>query len=233
MNDYVTKLRKKYSKNGYFSLTDKEKIILLLSYSEKGDNSEKFAEKIFELYGNLHAAVNSDMVFLQKISGISFESSVLINLISQLKRKSNLELLSKIHINTPANAKLFFSAYLHGKRFELVAVVAADKRFKIKNTAVIAYGGFSEVHFPIRAIADFALKNEHEYIFVAHSHPVSDEYASLSDISVTLKIKEAVEAVGMKFVDHIIVGVDASSSIREFNNELFSSIPEYEKNINY
>lgn len=229
MVDFVMELRNKYRKNGYSSLTDKEKILLLLSYSEKGENVAISAEKIYEIYGDLHTAADSDAVFVKKISEISSESAVLINLISQLKRKSDLELLYLIRINTPENAKRFFTAFLRGKHLELVAVATADKRFKIKNTAVIAYGGFSEVHFPIRAITDFALKNEQEYIFIAHSHPVSDENPSQSDISTTLKIKEAVEAVGMKFADHIIVGIDAATSLREYNYEMFSSIPEYDR----
>jgi DNA repair protein RadC len=229
MVDFVTELRNKYRKNGYFSLTDKEKIILLLSYSEKCDNVNMSADKISEIYGNLHNAADCDAVFMQKICGISSESAVLINLISQLKRKSNLEFLLHIYLNSHENAKKFFSAYLRGKNLESVAAAAVDKRFRIRNTAIIAYGGFSEVHFPIRAITDFALKNEQEYIFIAHSHPASDEKPSQSDISTTLKIKEAVEAVGMKFADHIIVGVDDASSLRKYNREFFSSIPEYDK----
>ncbi|MBR6580277.1 MAG: JAB domain-containing protein [Ruminococcus sp.] len=229
MVDLVTELRKKYKKYGYSSLTDKEKIILLLSFSEKGESIIYSADKIHEIYGNLHIAADSDVVFMQKICEISSESAVLINLISQLKRKSDLELLSQVRINTPENSKRFFTAFLRGKHLELVAVAAADKRFKIKHAAVIAYGGFSEVHFPMRAITDFALKNGQEYIFIAHSHPVSDENPSQSDISTTLKIKKAVEAVGMKFVDHIIVGIDSATSLREYNYEMFSSIPEYDR----
>lgn len=227
MVDLVTELRKKYKKYGYSSLTDKEKIILLLSFSEKGDSIIYSADKIHEIYGNLHTAADYDAVFLQKICGISPESAVLLNLISQFRRKSDLELILRNRLNTSENAKKFFSAFLRGKNVESVAAAAVDKRFRIKNVAIIAYGGFSEVHFPIRAIADFALKNEQEYIFISHSHPNSNDKPSQSDISTTLKIKEAVEAVGMKFADHIIVGLNSTCSLREIKSELFMSIPEY------
>ena len=114
MVDFVTELRNKYRKNGYFSLTDKEKIILLLSYSEKCDNVNMSADKISEIYGNLHNAADCDAVFMQKICGISSESAVLINLISQLKRKSNLEfLLFRRHIQYH---KRSFCQYLKQKQ---------------------------------------------------------------------------------------------------------------------
>lgn len=227
MVDIITELRKKYTKEGYSALTDREKILLLMSYSEKGDNIKNNADKIYEIYGNLHTAADSDPLFLQKICDISQESAVLLNLISQLKRKADLETIWKNRLNNTENAKKFFSAYLRGKNKESVAVAVADKRFKIKNVALIAYGTFSEVHFPIRAIVDFALKNEKEYVFIAHCHPDSNNRPSQSDISTTFKVKDAVESIGMKFADHIIIGNDSAFSLCEHKKELFTSIPEY------
>lgn len=227
MNNLISEIRKKYTESGYTSLTDSEKLVLLLSYSESGNNAEMSAEKISEIYGNLHTAADSDLIFLMKECKISSSSAILLNLISEIKRKSEIDLAIKNRINTVFNAKKFFSAYLRGKNTEYVAAVATDTKFRIKNAAIIAYGGFSEVHVPIRSITDFALKSEGVYIFIAHCHPKESDNPSATDISTTIEISEAIECIGMKLADHIITGIDGAYSLRENKGDIFTNIPDY------
>ncbi len=227
MDDTTAKVREKYLKSGYDSLSDLEKIILILSYSEREGNAEISAVKISEIYGNLHTAADSDTTFLMKECGISLSSAILINIIPALRRKAEIELVSKNRLNTAENAKKYFSAYLMGRRTEYVVASAADKRFNLIKTAVLAYGGFSEVHFPIRLILDFALKNEAEYIFMAHCHPKNTSAPSASDIKTTKEISCAVNSIGKSLADHIIVGTDGAVSLREFDDSLFNKITNY------
>ncbi|MBO5163680.1 MAG: JAB domain-containing protein [Ruminococcus sp.] len=227
MDDTTAKIREKYLKNGYDSLSDLEKIILILSYSEKESNAEISAVKISEIYGNLHTAADSDTTFLMKECGISLSSAILINLIPALRRKAEMELVSHNRLNTAENAKKYFSAYLIGRRTEYVVASSTDKKFNLKNTAVLAYGGFSEVHFPIRLILDFALKNEAEYIFIAHCHPKDTSVPSASDIKTTKEISCALNSIGKSLADHIIVGTDGAVSLRELDDRLFDKITNY------
>lgn len=231
MNDTISKIRKKYLECGYSSLTDSEKIILTLSYSEKGNNAEISAAKILELYGNLHTAADSDAVFLMKECDISQSSAVLISLISELKRRSEINLALKNKLNTAENAKKYFSAYLMGRRTEYAVAAAVNKKFGIVNTAVLAYGGFSEVHISIRTIIDFALKNEAKYIFISHCHPKDKALPSPSDINTTREIKAAIESIGIVLADHIITGNDGEVSLRELNDDIFSPLSDYITNV--
>lgn len=227
MDDKITKIREKYLKLGYKSLSDIEKIILILSYSERGGDTEAAAAKIVEIYGNLHTAADAHTTFIMKESKISLKSAILINLISALRRKSEIELALKNKLNTAENAKKYFSAYLMGRRTEYVVASATDKKFNLTNTSVLAYGGFSEVHFPIRLILDFALKTEAEYIFMAHCHPKSTSTPSESDIKTTREIKRAINSIGKSLVDHIIVGTDGAISLRELDDTLFDKMTNY------
>ena len=99
MNDAILRIQKKYLEQGYNALTDSEKLILVLSYSEKGGNAEISAAKILNVYGRLHAAADSDVVFLMKECDISLNSAILLSLISELKRKSEINLASRNKLN--------------------------------------------------------------------------------------------------------------------------------------
>lgn len=230
MNRLIEDIKEKYKNNGYLSLTDKEKIILLLSYSEKGDNIEKSAERICGIYGNIHNAADSDIGFLMKECNLNSSSAVLINLISQINRRAEVRKVMRYRLNSAENAKQFFTVYLKKKNTEAVAVAVTDENFRIVNTAILAYGGFSEVHVPIRLIIDFILKNECKYLFIAHSHPNKDVKPSPSDIKSTINIRSAVESIGIKLVDHIITGINGAYSMKCCNVEMFTQIKEYKIN---
>lgn len=227
MSKSIDNLKAKYKENGIGILSEQEKTALLLSYADKGDTVEETAEKICDKYGNLYNAADCDISYLMKECDINLSSAVLINLVSQVSRVTEINDAMRIRLNTVENAKKFFTSYFKGRNTEVLAAVVTDKNFKINNISIISYGGFSEVHAPIRSIADFALKNECKYVFIAHNHPKSDNKPSPSDIKSTIEIKNAVDVIGIPLVDHIITGNNGGYSLRANKGDIFTEIKEY------
>ncbi len=54
-------------------------------------------------------------------------------------------------------------------------------------------------------------------IFLCHNHPSSDSTPSQEDIKVTRRIKEAGDLLGIKLLDHIIIGNSEYFSFKEKN----------------
>lgn len=227
MNDRILEIRKKHLEQGYDSLTEYEKILNILSYSEISKKTEISADKIMEVYGSLNSAINSDPLFLMKECGISQNTALFLKLIAALKISVEYDIVSKVKLDSVENAKKFFSTYLSGKKTEVVAAVVVDENFTIINKSVLAYGGFSEVHVPTRLVVEFALKNDAKYLFLSHCHPKGEASPSDSDIVTTKKIKEVCENLGLYLIDHIIVGSDDACSMCEINKEMFSDLPDY------
>lgn len=50
---------------------------------------------------------------------------------------------------------------------------------------------------------------------LVHNHPSGETKASESDISVTCKIKNAAELIGINMLDHIIIGKNCYTSLKE------------------
>ena len=51
-----------------------------------------------------------------------------------------------------------------------------------------------------------------EEIIVAHNHPSGDPTPSRDDYKATVRLNEGAELVGLKLIDHIIVGADDSAN---------------------
>lgn len=213
---------------GADSLTEREKLLLLLSYSERRDISAA-ADRIAEAYGSFRSAADSDPEFLIKECGISTASAALLTLFPQLSRRCAVTVCGNIRLDSAEAAKRFFAAQLRSMRNETLIAAATDERFRIISAERMGSGTGSAVSISNRRIADFALRNNAAYVFIAHNHTAGAPLPSQNDKSATLKLGTALIALDVLLVDHIIAGADGSSvSMRESSRaEYFPAVKEY------
>ncbi|MDE6784710.1 MAG: hypothetical protein K2J26_04965 [Ruminococcus sp.] len=228
MKDIRSILTEKYLKNGFDSLSDIEKLMLVLSYSEEKESVQEAAENIYRTYGTFNVAIDCDSSYIMRECGINEQSAVLLKIISQISRRNDIYSISKLRLNTSGNAKKYFSAYLKGMKNEVFAAVAVNKHFYPIKSTVLASGGFRDVVIVIRSVIEFALKSDAAYIFIAHCHPNESSAPSAADISATRRIKESLKNADVFLADHIITGIDGAVSLREIDrNGLFDKTESY------
>ncbi|MCA9011787.1 MAG: DNA repair protein RadC [Planctomycetaceae bacterium] len=63
-----------------------------------------------------------------------------------------------------------------------------------------------------------AIRDAANSIIVVHNHPSGDPTPSDQDISVTRRLEETAEVVGIPVLDHIVVGADKAISIQEWRS---------------
>ena len=101
-------------------------------------------------------------------------------------------------------------------------VLPLDGNGKVLAKPILVSVGHADGTAAIDAGAIFreALKAGAEEIIVAHNHPSGDLTPSKADIAATAKVCEAANLLGVKFLDHIILGDgDAFLSLAEFADE--------------
>lgn len=216
MNEKRNKLKERCLTHGTESLTEREKLLLLLSYSERGANAARAADMIADTYGSFRSAADSDPEFLKKECGINTASAALLTLFPQLSRRCAIVGFGNMRLDSAEAAKRFFSAQARSTRREAFIAAAADERFRIISAERLSSGSASAVGISSRTIAEFALKHNASYIFVAHNHTTGSAMPSDNDISATLKLGAALISLDILLVDHIITSADGSSvSMRE------------------
>lgn len=72
--------------------------------------------------------------------------------------------------------------------------------------AKISQGGVSGTVVDNKLIAKYALDSFASSIILAHNHPSEGVQPSQSDLKLTRKIKDAMEILDIKVLDHIILG---------------------------
>ena len=122
-------------------------------------------------------------------------------------------------VQTPADAAaMFFAALPKEQREERVFVLPLDAQGRVLAKPILVSVGHEDGTAAIDAGAIFreALKVGAEEIIVAHNHPSGNLTPSRADIAATSRLQDGAELVGLKLIDHLIIG----------NGERFCSLAE-------
>ena len=123
---------------------------------------------------------------------------------SKILSASELETDGKVDLSR--DAYLAILPYLQDKTNEELYVILMSPANKIIRIVQISKGGTISAAFHPSALFQTALLHNATSVIVAHNHPNGDPSASTSDIKTTKKLVSAGKNVGVRVLDHIIVG---------------------------
>jgi DNA repair protein RadC len=98
---------------------------------------------------------------------------------------------------------------------EAFVVVHLNAKHKIVSLEVVAIGTLSATLVHPREVFKGALLANAAAIGLAHNHPSGDPTPSPEDLALTAQLLAAGEVVGVRVLDHIVIGDDCHVSIRE------------------
>ncbi len=89
---------------------------------------------------------------------------------------------------------------------EMFICLHLDGKNKIQCMDIVSIGSLNQSIVHPREVFKTALLSNAAAILLIHQHPTGDPSASSEDISITRRLKEAGEILGIKVLDHIIIG---------------------------
>jgi DNA repair protein RadC len=97
---------------------------------------------------------------------------------------------------------------------EMAAFAYLDRRHRVLALRQTPAGAVDHVALPIRDVAREALALEAAGLVMAHNHPSDDPTPSGADIAVTRRFDQALRALDLRLVDHLIVTRRGIASFR-------------------
>jgi DNA repair protein RadC len=102
-----------------------------------------------------------------------------------------------------------------GEPTESFAVLLLDARNRVMATRILGRGTVNGAAVYPREIASEALSRKAVSVILAHNHPSGNPEPSAEDRRVTSDIRRALDTLGVKMLDHVIVGREGVYSFRE------------------
>ena len=193
-------------------LNDAEILALILEKGTKGENVIDLSNRLIATFG-IDELNNLSLQELMKIKGIGLaKASKLIAAFELSKRVSSGRICEKV-IRNPADIASHYISKLKDFKKEHFIAVFLDSKNKIIKDSVISVGTLNSSLVHPREVFKEAIKCSANFIILVHNHPSGNVEPSEEDRIVTEKLKEAGELVGIRLLDHLIVGGEKWESI--------------------
>lgn len=212
--NHRSRLKSQFINNGIESLTDIQKLELLLFYAIPQKDTNPLSHALLQEFGSLANVLSASFTELIKVKGVKENTATLIKLIGSMlnfcSRPSEDDA-----ITSSAKAKSYATRYFSHVAIEQFYVFCLTKSNKVKKAFLIGSGSTSEVNVEIRNITERALETNCNRIIIAHNHPFGKAVMSSQDCRFTYSLLCSCILNNIELLDHIIVGTDKTISLYE------------------
>ncbi len=138
-----------------------------------------------------------------------------INIVSIKMVKESSFLYQTRMISSPKDAYEMIKEQLEGLDREQFIIACLNTKNEPTNISVVAVGTLNKAIVHPREVFKTAILSNAANIIAFHNHPSGDTTASQQDIQLTHRLVEAGELLGIKLLDHLIIGDGTFTSLKE------------------
>lgn len=210
--------REKLMKKGASALSDAELLAILIGSGNRDETAVELCRRILsENHNNLNELARLSIADLKKFKGIGEAKAItLIAALEIGKRRRTEEVLERKQITQSSDLFDVFGPRMEDLNHEEFWAVFLNGANKVMEVVNLTKGGMRQTVVDIPILLRLALEKSAHAIAVAHNHPSGEKNPSGDDYSVTKKIKNGCNAIGIRFLDHLII---AGNSYYSFADE--------------
>ena len=200
------RIRKRFLEEGLDHFTEIQALELALFYAIPRKDTNPIAHALLDRFGSLSQVLEAPVEELCKVPGMGENAAVFLRLITEFGRYYLVSRNTQVKIlTTLEKCAEYMLPFFYGRRVETVYLLCLDAKCKVLCCREIAEGSVNSAGISVRKVVETALAANATSVVLAHNHPSGVALPSGEDIQTTLRISEALSAVEVQLVDHIIV----------------------------
>ena len=200
------RVKKQFRANGMDQLDEVHALELLLFFCVPQGDTQPLARALLEHFGSFCQVLEAPPEELEKVRGVGSHVSTFLMLLTeasryyQIHRSQNSQCLATVEAYGQA-----LLPYFEGKRDEYVYMLCLDSKCKMICCRQVGQGSVNSAGVSVRRIVEIALSVNAVSVILAHNHPSGLAIPSKEDILTTRRMAVALDAVGVRLADHIVV----------------------------
>lgn len=200
--------REKLIYSGKESLTNAELLAIILRTGTKEKSALELAQEVIALNDEgLISLGECTPEELAEVKGIGKAKICQVLAAVELgRRTAALPRKERIAIGCPQDIARIFMERMRYYQEEHFCILLLDTKGKIIEENEISIGDLSSAPVHPREVFKPAIRRSAAAIALIHNHPSGDPSPSSEDLAITERLVEAAEIVGIKVVDHVIMG---------------------------
>jgi DNA repair protein RadC len=199
------------------ALSNEELVALLLRTGSRGESALDRARRLLAAHGGLAGLSGSTATELASEAGIGPARAAVLGATFEIARRLPVATLHGRDLFTePRLVKEFLRRTQADDTQERTGALFLNARNRLlKNDPEIYRGTLDRAVVEPREILKRALLARAAGLILYHNHPSGDPSPSREDREFTRRLAAAAEALGVRLLDHVVVGRDGCVSFRE------------------
>ena len=200
------KMRQRFMTGGLDAFADHKILELLLYYAIPRRDTNPIAHALMERYGSLPAVLAAPMEDLKRTEGIGESAAVLLHLVPQVCRRARLAQVGEDQVlNSSERAGAYLLECFDGESREVIYQLCLDRKGKLRACKRLGEGSVASADLDVRRLVENAILTGASAVILAHNHPSGVALPSDGDYTATMRVRAALNAIGIELADHIIV----------------------------
>lgn len=210
----------RFESMGPQALTDAELIAIILRTGTVGEDALTLAHKVLSLTSGTKQgilALNSlPLEELIKIKGIGKVKAIRLKCVAEICARMQMRHYEQtVSFTEPSSVAAYYMERLRHLETEHIYMVLTDTKNRFIKEIMISKGTINMSVISVREIFIEALRYQAVNILLLHNHPSGDSSPSRQDIEITRQISEASRLLNIPLLDHIIIGDNTFTSLKE------------------
>jgi len=210
--------REEMDRVGVEHVSDDVLLAIILRSGVKGTSVVELARGLLKKYGSLTKLAGASVEELARIKGLGRVKAQVLKASLELGRRMNEELAPKRnYVRTPEDAARVLRDDAKPLDREVFWVLLLDAKNGLRSKPNVVTKGLldaSLVH--PREVFIEAIKTGAAAVVLVHNHPSGDDTPSAEDIRITKQLVEAGRIVGIKVLDHVILGKAQAAGEKDY-----------------
>ena len=204
---------------GAEKLSNAELLAIIIKTGTKENTSIDLANKVINLakqknVNYLRFVLDHSIEEFTKIKGIGRVKAIQLIAVGELAKRMSKPLnIQSISVTSPQDVSNLLMDELKFEKREFIKLIILNSKNNILKIVDLSSGGTDfAILEPKDALAD-AVKMNAPKIILVHNHPSGDPAPSKQDLIITKRLKDASNILGIKLLDHIVIGDGKYESI--------------------
>jgi len=208
--------REKLLEKGAASLSDAELLAIFLRTGIAGKTAVDLARDLITEYGGLRLLLDADYEQFCSGQGLGMAKYTLLQAVLEMSRRHLKETIQRgTVLENVQQIRSYLTSELRSHEYEVFSCLFLDNRHHVLEFEALFKGTINSAMVHPREVVKKALKHNAAAVILAHNHPSGVSEPSQADIAITRHLKQALDLVDIRLLDHFIVGDGEPISLAE------------------
>lgn len=213
--DHRARLRERFMQGGAAAMPDYELLELVLFRAIPRQDVKPLARRLIERFGDFNRVLSASSARLTEIEGVGPAVVTELKIVeAAAQRLARARIMHRPALSGWAAVLDYCHTTMAHREIEQFRVLYLDRKNVLIADEEQARGTVDHVPVYPREIVRRALELNASALILVHNHPSGDPTPSESDITMTARIAQAADSMGITIHDHLIIGRSRELSFR-------------------